>query len=175
MQTGIKGIRPGVVLIFPRAKNDKVALILSLIIKIFYPKWDMFGWHMAVATERDFERKDWMVLEATWPVVKLTPLKDMLGSGEPRCYQWLDSDPSMTSIETFVNAHLGKRYDILLYPWTFVQYMARHFWNRRVPRWLDDKFTCWELACEFCEAMGKPIVSKYDCPVLPDILKELEK
>jgi hypothetical protein len=66
MQIENKDIRPGDNLIFKR--NDKLALILSLVIKLFYPKWYMWGWHMAVVVWP--ESDDWIVLEATWPIFR---------------------------------------------------------------------------------------------------------
>lgn len=168
MKIESKDIRPGDVLIFKG--QGFLYTWLSWLLKLINPSWDRWGWHMAVVVW--WNGKDWIVLEATWPEVCLTPLMEM---GEFRVYRWFEVQPDYKPIADFVKDNLGKRYDVLLYPWTAVQYLFRHFWNRPVPRLLDDQFTCWELFCEFAEAMGKPIVSKYDCPILPDIQKALEK
>ena len=170
MQIKTADIQPGDNLIFKRAKGDYVGLFFSLLLKLFNPNWDMWGWHMAIIVRPDGE--DWIVLEATWPCCRLNRLSNM---GECRIYRWLDVEPDKNKIADFAKAYCGKRYDILLYPWTMVQYLVRHYWNRPVPRLLDDRYTCWELATEFDEAMGKPICSKYDCPILPNIQRELEK
>jgi hypothetical protein len=133
----IKDIRPGDNLILKRADNDKLVLILILIIKLFYPKWDMWGWHMAVVIWPEGE--GWIVLEATWPKVRLNHLFKM---GEYRAYRWFEVQPDHDKILRFMQEMLGKRYDMLLYLWTAVQYIVRYFWNRPIPRLLDDRFTC---------------------------------
>jgi hypothetical protein len=109
----------------------------------------MCGWHMAVMFWH--EGDDWTVLEATWPEVRLNNLSKM---GENRAYRWFDVEPDHDKISKFVNNMLGKRYDVLLYSWTAVQYLISHFWNRPIPWLLDDRVTCWELVTKFDEAMG---------------------
>jgi len=182
-------IRPGDNIIFKRSEGFGIALVLSWIIKIFYPKWDMWGWHMAVVVapaneifvskfNRLFkaslivENGGWIVIESTWPVVRLNNLSLM---GEYRPYRWFDEPLENPLIDSFIRKYIGWRYDVLLYFWTAAAYLFRHFWNRPIPRLLDNRYTCWELAAEFDEAMGKPVCSKYDCPILPDIQTELEK
>ena len=48
MQIKTADIQPGDNLIFKRAKGDYVGLFFSLLLKLFNPDWDMWGWHMAV-------------------------------------------------------------------------------------------------------------------------------
>jgi len=170
MRIDEKEMRPGDILIFRRAKRDYIGLVFSLLIKLFYPNWDMWGWHMAYVIGPDLN--DWIIGEATWPCVRRNHLSQM---GEHRVYRWFSVPLPQSDIESFTSRHIGAKYDILLYPWTLAPYLVRHFWNKPVPRLLDDRFTCWEYVCEFVEAMGKPIVSKYDCPLIADMQTELEK
>lgn len=166
-------IRVGDNLVFKR--SGLLANILSLLVKMFYPKWDRWGWHMAVVAWYDNSKRDWMILEATGQGVVLTPLSVLIGkSGMPRIYHWNKVRINKDKVKAFVDTHLGQRYDVLLYFWTFAQYLFRHFWNKPIPRLLDYRWTCWELATEFDEFMGKPIVSKFDCPVIADLVKKLE-
>jgi hypothetical protein len=91
-----------------------------------------------------------------------------------RVYRWLNREPTDAQIQSYLNDVLGKRYDVAIYFWTSLQYILRHYFNRRIPRLLDDRYTCWENLCEFYEAMGKRIVSRFDCPMITDVLANLE-
>jgi hypothetical protein len=176
MQIGIKDMRPGDNLIFKRAKKDRLAFILSLAIRLFYPKWDMWGWHMAFVAYWDDVILDWIIGEATWPKVRTRPLSEFRVEGaEFRVYRWFEQEPDRGKIMAFLSQYQDCRYDVLLYFWTAAAYLIRHFWNRPIPRLLDRNYTCWEYVCEFDEGMGKEIISKYDCPILADIQQELEK
>jgi hypothetical protein len=73
----------------------------------------------------------------------------------------------------FFAAHLGKKYDVALYPWTTLQYFVRHWFNHRIPRLLDDRYTCWELEQEWEEMFNVTWGSKYDCPLITDLLREI--
>jgi len=161
----------GNIILFERNKHDKIAFILTKLLKLFYKNYDGWGWHMGIVASRTTDGNDYWILEATWPTSKLTLLSQM---GKYRSYQWLDVI-NMNKHYEFVNSHIGKKYDILLYPWTTIQYLFRHYWNKPIPRLLDDRFTCWELATEYCEFMGKRMVSKYDCPILPEIVTKLNQ
>jgi len=97
-------IMPGDIIIFERAKKDYVGLIFSLILKLFNPKWEMYGWHMAFITER--LSGDWVICEATWPCVRQNYLSKM--GRAYRVYRWFDKPPEQTAIYKFVSEYMGK-------------------------------------------------------------------
>ncbi len=145
--------------------------ILSVLLSFFNSEWrnqDWKPWHTAFVFAKD--SYGWVICEALAEGVTTNYLDE---SKEYRVYRWFDNPPFR--LREFICDHLYAEYDVLLYFWTAVQYLARHYWNRPIPRLLDNKFTCWELVAEMCESMGKPIISKYDCPIITDILKALEK
>ncbi len=152
-----------------------IAKILGGILKLFERQWDGWGWHLAIVYERADNDIGWYILEATWPSVEINYYSDEFIWHNCRVYDWFNEPPRKVLLNKFMQEHLGKRYDVLLYPWTTIQYLIRHYINRRIPRLLDDKFTCWELVTEICEYLGKPIQqSKYDCPLISDILPQLQ-
>jgi len=57
--------------------------------------------------------------------------------------------------------HLGKRDDIAIYFWTSLQYILRHYFNRRIPRLLDDRqalqrrAACWRISAIFTRRWGR--------------------
>ena len=156
--------RPGDVILFKG--EGPLFEILSRLLKLFEPGWNRYGWHMAFVA---WDSEDGLVIcEALANGVCLNPLNKQR---EYRVYRWLDTEPPRYMIMDFVKHHLNEKYDVLLYPWTAAFYLFRHFWNKPIPRLLDNAWTCWELVCEFANEMGKPIISVYDCPVITDILR----
>lgn len=143
--------------------------ILSRLVKCFEQKWDRWGWHMAIVFQKESE--GWYVLESQGNGVNINFYSEKFLRENTCCYEWFDKSPSKVKMGQFLIDYNGKSYDVAVYFWTAFQYLIRHFWNRRIPRLLDDQFTCWELVFEFCEVMGKPIGSKYNCPIITDALK----
>ena len=159
-------LRVGDILVFKG--GGLVFEILGRILKLSERHWDRWGWHTGFVVYGN------QVCESIAEGIVLSPLSKYKPE-ETRVYRWLDTPPTNKKINTYLKSHLGKRYDVAIYFWTALQYLIRHFWNRRIPRLLNDRFTCWENISEFCDDMGKPILSHFDCPMLPDILLELEK
>jgi hypothetical protein len=158
-------------------KGGLVACTIGLVLKIFEPKWDFWGWHLAIVWSQGFSNQGehgWYLLESIGRGVVLGFHTDRELVSQSRCHNWFDKVDEVKA-KQFATDHLGKSYDVAIYFWTAFQYLVRHFWNRRIPRLLDDKYTCWELVSEFCDDQGKPICSKYDCPMITDILKQLGK
>ena len=144
--------------------------ILSRALKFFEREWDRWGWHMAIIWAPAYE--GWYILEATGQGVKINYYSnETLREKDVRTYRWLDKQPTQKKMNEFLASHIDKAYDIAVYFWTGFQYLVRHFLNRPIPRLLDDRWTCWELAFQFCEDMGKPIGSRFDCPLITDFLK----
>jgi len=161
----MKELLPGDILVFKG--GGLVFEILSRILKLFAWDWDRWGWHTGFVVCGN------QLCESIACGICLSPLSKYKVENT-RVYRWLDTPPTNEKINTFLGSHLGKRYDVAIYLWSGLQYLFRHFWNRRIPRLLDDRFTCWENVSEFCDDMGKPVMSRYDCPMLPDMLKQLE-
>lgn len=150
-----------------------VSGILGAILKHFEKDWDGWGWHVGIVWGLH-DRGGWLVLESLGGGPEINWYSEDYLRNCTRSYTWLDDKPSNWKITAFLPDHIGKKYDVAVYFWTALQYLIRHYFNRRIPRLLDDRYTCWELAAEFFEAMGKPIHSKYDCPMLPDMLDVIE-
>jgi len=146
--------------------------ILSRILKFFERDWDRWGWHLGIAYEKSYD--GWYIMEATGEGTQTHYYPTWYLEKYTRSYKWFDRVPNKKKMAKFREGYVGKKYDVAVYFWTALQYIIRHYFNRRIPRLLDDRFTCWELVGDFCEYMGKPIQSKYDCPILTDILKELK-
>jgi len=141
---------------------------LGWILKLFEWWWDRWGWHTAFVCGKD--ERGLLICEALDSGVQITPLSRY--DGYPyRIYRWLDRVPPQTKVDAYVESVLGARYDVTIYFWTAAQYLFRHFFNRRIPRLLDDRYTCWENVFWFMREMGKPIQSIYDCPMITDMLK----
>lgn len=148
------------------------ARVLGGVLRLFDPEWDGFGWHVRIAWDKG--SYGWFMLEATGDGVRLNYYDEAELSGKVRCHTWLDIIPPKRRMNEFLAGHIGKKYDVAVYFWTALQYLLRHYFNRRIPRLLDDRYTCWELAAAFFDAMGKPVHSKYDCPMLPDMLRTID-
>ena len=140
---------------------------LGWFLKLFERWWDRWGWHTAFLCGHD--ERGWLICEALASGVTVTPLSNY--NNHPyRIYGWLDDEPSKVKVDQYLTDTVGKPYDVAIYFWTALQYLVRHFFNRRIPRLLDDRFTCWENVFWFMRQMGKPIKSIYDCPVITDVL-----
>jgi hypothetical protein len=154
-------------------KAGPLAGFISFLSSIFDSQW------------RDLKRKPWhvrlvvsgygrtaTVLDALAKGVEEKPI-DSIPLDKQQAYRWFDDSINADFLKKWVEAHIGKRYDVLAYFWTAAQYLARAIFNRYIPRLLDDKYTCWELIMEFCEDAGKPMNSKRDCPLITDLCKAL--
>jgi hypothetical protein len=150
-----------------------VARVLGGILKLFERKWDAWGWHVGIAWQRS--HGGWYILEAVARGVTINFYSFAFLAENTRFHTWLEETPRDDAMKAFFQEYIGKRYDVAIYFWTALQYLIRHFFNRRIPRLLDDRFTCWELAAAFFDYMGKPVHSKYDCPMLPDILANISQ
>lgn len=174
MNIPIANAKPGDIIAF-RGTGPAFSFFSSLLC-IFDGGWRKLNWkpwHMGIAwSEHD---GGLLVLEATGGGVKANQKPTVELETKCRAYGWLDEPPSSSKMAEFFDSHINKRYDVLIYVWTTAQYLFRHLFNRRIPRLLDDRFTCWELAFEFCEDMGKPISSKYDCPMITDFLRAVNE
>jgi len=165
-------IRAGDILIFKRDPNDRLAGVLSAVLKVFYPRWDRYGWHMAFITRWHNGKNDWVVCEATWPKVRQNYLSLM---GEFRAYRWLDKEPDYEDqIKPFLKWCLGCPYDVWKYIWTIACGLLHRLFRINLGRWDNDEYMCWELVEEFAEHMGKPFTVKNITLLLPDIQKILE-
>ncbi len=148
----------------------------NILLNLFDDYWrslDWKPWHMGILWQETYG--GWYVLEAIGQGVKINYYSTEHLKDNTRCWDWLDGEASMEKRFEFLRGHIDKRYDVGIYFWTMLQYLVRHYFNHRIPRLLDERFTCWELVSEWCEFMEKPIHSKYDCPLITDILKNLEE
>ena len=168
---GVDVLKSGYIIEFRR--KGFTGIVLGGLLKLFEPSWDGWGWHLAIAWEKGYQ-EGWLLLEATAGGVMCNFYEDCFLERNTRSWKWLDEIPTRAKKDKFFETHILRHYDIASSFWLVVQYLIRHYFNHRIPRLLDDRFSCWELVFEFCEEMGKPIASKYDCPILIDLLKNFE-
>ena len=165
-------MKSGNILEHKGGKVLSVSWFLGRLLKLFERKWDGWGWHLSIAWKKT--KDGWWILEATSDGVEKNYYDNDYLFHNTRIHSWLDSVPSTKKMKKFYDSHVKKKYDVAIYLWTGMQYIIRHFFNHRIPGLLDDRFTCWELVFEFCEEMGKPLSSKYDCPIITDALNAME-
>ncbi len=160
-------LKPGDILLFKGAGS--LWWFLSHLLRLFERLWDGWGWHLTYVSKIE-AGKVW-ITEGVWPVSHEVLLSE---GREYRVYRVLPQPIDETKLSEFTASHLRKRYDVAIYFWTSLQYLVRHYWNHRIPRLLDDRYTCWELVEELCEEFGMSWGSKYDCPLITDFLKWAE-
>ena len=145
--------------------------VLSKMLSIFDKKW------------RRLQYKVWHVAFISGKVLNLYTIGESVNKGvteawlnenaDFKVYRWLDKEPPRYKIQKFLLDRAYSRYDLAIYLWTMLFYLVRHYFNRPIPKLLDNHYSCWELVGEFCAEMGKPIVSKYDTFFITDMLKVL--
>lgn len=160
-------IKRGYIVEFKR--GGFVSKFLGSILKLFERDWDGWGWHLGIAWGDDFN--GWYVLEALSGGVEMNYYSDEYLRENTRVWKWFDKPPLKKKMGKFLLDHINENYDVGVYFWTLAQYLIRHYFNRRIPRLLDNRWTCWELAFWFCREMGKPIQSIYDCPLISDAIR----
>ena len=161
----------GDILVFRR--KGFISGVLGWVLKRFEPWWDGWGWHMAIAWKKG--HFGYWILEAAAQGVKVNLIQEKVLKSDVRTYRWLDEPPSDEDLEKFMSENLNRGYDAAVYLWTMIQYLVLHFFNHSIPRLLDNRYTCWELAFLFAREMGKPIQSVHEYPILTDFLKEVEE
>ena len=154
--------------------------VLSSILSLFDSEWrHRFLKPRQMAIVVGFVGDDPLIFEATAPRCRIMPLsvlKQIYGE-DYRVYPWFDKSPPQKAIDAWVYNRLGALYDPLVYCWTILQYLFAKR-NICIPRILNDRYSCWELAAEFCNDFGKPwnycIGRKHPYPMINEFLKECE-
>lgn len=159
-------MRRGDIILCKGGRFPGVSWWLARILKLFEPDWDGWGWHLAIAYMED--KQGWWMLEATSKGVVVS----LIGDREHRVYRWLDKEPSKIRMYAFFNQVQGARYDYWVYAWTVLQYLGKKI-GLSLPRIVDRRYTCWEMAMYAMRESGKPVLPIWDYPVLTDILKVL--
>jgi hypothetical protein len=166
MKTELRDAQPGDILVFKGSGPS--FFFFGWLVKLFYPKWDRWGWHMAFTARK--EGVHWLIAEATWPKCLVRYLTEQ--RGDFRLYRWLDAPPEPFRIRDWINSHVVCKYDIVVYFLSMVSF----FWRRtglEFPRIIDRHYTCWEFVYEFADAMGKPIEDEYQYPMIIDFLEKV--
>ena len=119
-----------------------VFTILSFLLSLCDSGWRKLKWkpwHMSILWQID--TLGCWILEATapWVIINHYFWEDL--KSKTRFYHWLDKEPTRAEMDKFYNGHYEKAYDVVIYFWTSLQYLIRHFFNHRIPRLLDDRFT----------------------------------
>lgn len=160
-------VKLGDIIVF---KGDGILYwVLSRILKLFEPQWDVWGWHMAFVYQ--VEGDDIHIAEALAKGVCINPLN---GDRQYRIYRWLDTEPDRYKVIDFVNQHKGDRYDVLCYVWTFIQRLVLKLSKGKIKLGYlkNDDYTCWEWAAFFCEKFGKSWCDELNFPLLTDFLNQ---
>jgi len=146
--------------------------VISRLLKLFERWWDRWGWRTAFVCGRSSNGP--LICHAVGGKgVVVEPLA--YNGGTWRVHTWFDKPPTQEAVDKYVNSVLGLKYDVAIYFWTMLQYVVRHFFNRRIPRLLDYRYTCWENVFFMCRQLGKPLASIYDCPLITDMIKVVGK
>ncbi len=154
-------VRAGDILVFKR--GGPFAAVLSwLIWKLREPVWDRWGWHMAPMISSD------TYLDAQMPRLKKASLLTALSKGiEIHAYRPDVCNVSDEDLQCFINDHVGRPYDMLVYLWT-----AMRAFGIPIPRFINKAYTCWELAFDAMDYFDCEIDhSGFKFPFITDFLK----
>lgn len=160
-------MKAGDIVLFHR--KGPVSFLLGNLLKLIDKNYNGEYWHTGILWLREYD--GWLVLEALASGVELMYHSTKQLEKEADVFPWLDESPDKDRMQKFFDEYQGKPYDIIIYFWIALALIIRHYWNKPIPRLLDNRFCCWELCAEFFEFMGKPIVSKYDIAIITDIVK----
>lgn len=167
-----RGLEPGDVLLFERNTDDKIAGILSWLLRQLDRCWDGWGWHMGYVYD---VLTDGSIVVAEAKIghgVKLVKYQGINSLGEVRVYRWIDNI-NLSILENFTLEHLGCAYDLACYFWTGMQLLVRQLSGGYIQRITNDRYTCWELVCDMAQAMGQPLQPTRRYPLIPDMIKVL--
>ena len=164
-------VRPGDIILCK--SGGLLATTLGTLIAVFDSDWRHLKWkpwHVRFVSR--YYGTSSIVCESTADGIQENPLTS-IPLERQKAYRWFDHTLDIDWLDDWVQAHLGLPYDVMVYPWTAIQYLARAVWNRRIPRLLDDRYTCWENVAEMAEDACKPLHSKRDCPMITDLCRAL--
>lgn len=151
--------------------------VLSGLLCIFDGYWRSLPrkfWHTAILWREDYG--GWFIMEAVASGVKINYFSNNELKERAKVYHWLDARPTHQKMARFLKEHINKRYDVAIYFWTATSIILRHFWNRRIPKLLDDRYDCWELAEAFASFFNKSMMPhEYDTIIISDMVKALER
>ncbi len=150
-----------------------VSWSLGGLLKFFEKDWDGYGWHTAIAWET--APQGWYILEATPSGVKMNWYTNDNLNNHARVWRWFNEEPDSNLMSMFVHKYINKRYDVAIYFWTALAIIIRHYFNRPIPKLLDNRFDCWELVQEFTLDIGDPILSRYDVIIITDLINALKE
>ena len=164
----LKEALPGDCVEFKReGKWNSADLYLARLLKWFRPKWDMWGWHVALITEYQ-PGTGWMILDTNMKEVNEVPLSNYKDK-EFRVWRWLDEPPSPSKMAEYVFKHTGEKYDVMIYFYTLAWAICREKFGFEIPRILDKSWSCWETPTWMWLRMGKELIPEADYPLLSDI------
>jgi hypothetical protein len=175
-QVDIEEMQPSDTLLFQG--TDSVFKFFSFFLTIFEPVWRQWKkarwlpWHCAKAWIKGYQA--WGILEATAEGMRLNWYSIAELKKHARAYRLFETPPPPDQMDVFLKEIIGKPYDVAIYFWTSLQYLIRHYFNHRIPRLLDDRYTCWEGNEKFDSEFGKPWGSPYDCVMITDFMKTVE-
>lgn len=145
--------------------------IFNFLLCIFEKRWrqiprELRPWHLGKVTSAQTDGL--FVLEGTSPCCREHFYYFSELRGKACVARWLKTPIPKDRWEIYNKEFIGKKYDVPVYFWTMAQYLIRHYWNKCIPRLLDDRYTCWELVQSIDCDEGEPWGSKYDCVMITD-------
>jgi len=150
-----------------------VSAVLGWLLKRIEKDYDGYGWHTAIAWQP--APQGWYILEAIQHGVTLNWYTEENIFNHSRVWTWLKEEPDPVVMSSLLPKYLYKKYDVAIYFWTAVAVIFRHYFNRPIPKLLDNRFDCWELIQEFTMDMEDPILSRYDVIIITDLVKALNE
>ena len=163
-------VRVGCIVEFQRSfKFFSVSGFLGGLLKLFNRKWDGYGWHVAWVTS--VEDGNIKIIEAAPGGVREVHIDSHFYKDDRNYRFWdLGLEPTPQDVKAIVKKHEGLPYNYESYFWIALVYIFRHYWNRPIPKLLDNQYLFWELVINILRDLDKPIgQGDYDLPLLTDL------
>lgn len=144
--------------------------MVSCFLNIVEPTWRQLVFkplHMAFVMDGGGS-----IFEGYFPEARTRHISD-LAPGSYRVYRWFPEPLDPGRVALFVNSRMGTRYDIDCYFWTFWYYLLRGL--VRIPRIINNRFTCWEICADLALWFGRPWHDMYSYPLITNFLKAMKR
>jgi hypothetical protein len=142
--------------------------IVSCFLSKVEPSWRRLPFkplHMSFAIDsRGF------LFEGYFPEARTRHISE-LPQGTYRVYRWFSEPLDPGRLAEFIKSREGARYDIDCYFWTFWFYMLKGW--IRLPRIINNRFTCWEICADLALWFGDPWDDMYSYPLITNFLKAM--
>ena len=148
--------------------------ILSFLLGLFDKEWRGLKWkpwHTSIASRK--LKDGWMIIEAVQGGVSENFYFDRQLE-DTRSYTWLSDPPTEKKMNEFRKMYLGYPYDVTAYFGITLAYLWYRITGKNW-RVIDTEHLCWETVAAFCRFMGKPLQPIWEYPILPRLIRKLER